>query len=61
MPQYRLYFLDALGHIKRRVELDCRDDCEAIAHTNKHPIGDGIDLWCGPRRVKMFKPHAPHA
>ena len=57
MPQYRLYFLDAAGHINRRVELDCRDDDEAIERANKHEIGYGMELWRGARRVKVFKPH----
>jgi hypothetical protein len=56
MPQYRLYFLDADGQLKRPVELDCHDDNEALEHANKYQIGDGMDLWCGPRRVKVFKP-----
>jgi hypothetical protein len=54
MPSYRLYFLDAEGHIKRRVELDCCDDDEAIEQASKHDIGHGMELWNGPRRVKGF-------
>jgi hypothetical protein len=55
MPSYRLYFLDADGHIRRRLELDCRCDDEAIEQASKHDIGRGMELWCGARRVKMFK------
>ena len=55
MPNYRLYFLDAAGHIKRRIELDCRDDGEAIEQSSKHDVGAGLELWCGERRVKVFK------
>ena len=56
MPQYRLYILDADGHIKRRIDLDCRDDGEAIERAIEHEIGTGMDLWCDARRVRMFSP-----
>ena len=55
MSSYRLYFLDAEGHIKRRMELDCRDDDEAIEQASKHDLGSGMELWNGSRRVKVFK------
>ena len=55
MPHYRLYFFSADGHIKRRVDLDCRDDEEAIGEAAKHEVGDGIELWCDTRRVKRFE------
>jgi len=55
MPSYRLYFLDAEGHIRRRLDLECRDDDEAIEQASAHDIGRGIELWCGARRVKKFK------
>ena len=55
MPHYRLYFLDAKGHLNDGLDLDCRDDNEAIAHAKTHEVGYGIDLWHGPRRVTVLR------
>ena len=53
MPHYRLYFLDASRHIKRAVDLDCRDDGAALEQVRKYGVGSAIELWCGSRRVEL--------
>ena len=55
MPHYRLYFLDAKGYLRDGLDLDCRDDDEAIAQAKSHDVGYGIDLWHGPRRVTVLR------
>ena len=55
MPSYRLYFLDANGHVRRRVDIECRDDDEAIEEARNRHVDHDIDLWCDSRRVKVLK------
>ena len=54
MPDYRLYFFDANRHIRKRLDVECRDDDEAIERASTYDIGHGIELWCGSRRVRIF-------
>jgi hypothetical protein len=55
MAHYRLYFFDAKGHITRGLELECRDDDEAIKRASEHDIGSAMELWRGAHRVKRFE------
>jgi hypothetical protein len=54
MPGYRLYFLDEMGRVRRRQDLECTDDKEAVAvaRAMKHPYGK--ELWSGTRPVETF-------
>ena len=56
MTHYRLYFFDARDHISRALDIECRDDGEAIAHVGEHPHPFAIELWQGARRIERFEP-----
>lgn len=54
MTDYRLYFLDETGHIREALELDCRDDDEAITLAEARREGGPIELWQRSRVVRRF-------
>ena len=54
MAYYRLYFLNALGHIHRAVDWECADDAAALDIANGHLDGRACELWRGDRRVAVF-------
>jgi hypothetical protein len=55
VPDYRLYFLDARGHIRRIVAFDCDSDEQAIQLvTDKHGARPKMELWTYRRKVKIF-------
>lgn len=56
MTHYRLYFFDARDHISRAVDIECRDDDEAIANVREHAHPFAIELWQGARRIDRFEP-----
>ena len=51
LADYRIYFQDEQGHFTRAVELDCADDAEAIAATEKVADGKAVELWQLARKV----------
>ena len=51
MAEYRLYFLNEAGSIRAAVDLECKDDGEAIRHAETHRDGRAKELWRGPRKV----------
>ncbi len=55
LADYRLYFLDPQNHIRRRVDLECRDDGHAIEMVADHAPHGGVELWQGARLVKRFE------
>lgn len=55
MVDYRLYFMDANNHIRRRVDLDCRDDAHAIEVVGEHAPHGRVELWQRDRLVKRFE------
>lgn len=55
MSDYRLYFLNAEGHIRHAVEFQCADDEAAKAQIQKHADGRDMELWCAPRRVTIYE------
>jgi len=55
MPDYRLYFLAPDGKISHAVELQCRDDKDAIQLAEAHIDGRPMELWSLKRRVKEFE------
>ena len=56
LPDYRLYFLDKNDHIRRRIDLDCRDDAHATEVAAEHMDGNARELWDGARLVRRFEP-----
>jgi len=55
LSDYRLYFLNAEGHIRHAVEFHCADDEAAQALVQKHADGRAMELWCGARRVMKYE------
>ena len=56
MSEYKLYFLDDAGHIARAMDLECRDDRDAIAAAHAHPGEHGAELWQSARKVGDVAP-----
>ena len=60
MADYRLYFLDSAGHIRKAVELECADEQEALAlaeeHRRKRGHAHGMELWQLTRLIHRFPP-----
>jgi hypothetical protein len=56
MCEYRLYFLDAGGHIHRALELECGGDEEAVAFARARADGMRLELWQRDRIVARLSP-----
>ncbi len=55
MPDYRLYFFDAKGHVRHALNLpDCKDDAHAVAVVTESVSEPSMELWQGDRLVKAF-------
>jgi hypothetical protein len=54
MPDYRLYFLDEHRHVRRRLDMECRDDAHAVAVVTEH-LDEPMELWSGARLVRAFE------
>lgn len=52
---YKLYFLNRLGHINFRHDLEADNDEHAIELSRAASDGRAMELWTGERRVKIFK------
>ncbi len=52
---YYLYFFDIHNHVRRRLDLECRDDDHAIEAVNEHRHTMAMELWQGARMVKRFE------
>ncbi len=52
---YQLYLISADGELRKRVELDCRDDAHAIAAVEESISDQAMELWQGERLVKRFE------
>jgi len=61
MPEYRLYLLDERRHVRRRLDLDCRDDAHALAVISEHLPDEAMELWEGARMVRAFEPQSRRA
>jgi len=59
MQDYRLYFLDAKGHIHNVVLLECDDDEAAVAAAARHRDGRKMELWRRDRLVQRFGAATP--
>ncbi len=51
---YRLYFLDTEGHVRRRIDLECEDDEAAVEVAETHADGMAMELWRRERVVRKF-------
>lgn len=54
MDGYRLYFLDAQGHIQNAAEFECSDDAEALICAEDQRDSRPMELWSGARVVAKF-------
>jgi hypothetical protein len=54
MARYRLYLLQADGHISRGVDLNCETDEQALAVAMREPHPLGRELWDGARLIAMI-------
>lgn len=54
MPEYRLYTINDLGHVRGRFVLHCRSEADALAMVEKHRWGGEMELWQGDRLVQAF-------
>jgi hypothetical protein len=52
--QYRLYFLDGVGHITRAHEFFAKDDATAIKISAAWREGRRMELWQRDRLVKLW-------
>jgi hypothetical protein len=60
MEQYRVYVLDAEGHVQDAPEvIECPDDGAAIETARQLLDGHVIELWNGSRRVISLAPTRP--
>lgn len=54
MPEYKLYDVDANGHIRRRTDLEARDDDHAEELALAVWKGEAMELWQAARLVRKF-------
>ena len=53
---YRLFFLDAVGHISRGIDIKFHNDSDAIAYAKTVGSPHGMELWQARRMVREFLP-----
>ena len=53
--QYRLYFLDGLGHITKSHEFFADDDAAAIKIAESWREGRAMELWSRDRQIRAWK------
>ena len=51
MPDYKLYRMGDDGHIKARVDIEARDDLDALEQAQKICGPDEIEVWEGARFI----------
>lgn len=54
MPHYRLYFLNGRSQILKAMDLECRDDEEALTTIAEHRRKHHLELWQGRRLIGRF-------
>jgi hypothetical protein len=58
VTDYRVYFIDAEGHIRLALDIECDDDDEAMRIVKEHASIDRRELWRRDRLVGRFDPSA---
>ena len=59
---YRLYFLDPAGQVVSATDLAFETDADALIGAEHAGAGhERLELWQGPRRLKIWKPEEPQA
>lgn len=53
---YRFFFLDPAGHVRRRLELECDNDDDALNRARELNHAHGIEVWSGARKVGVTDP-----
>jgi hypothetical protein len=56
MPHYRVYFLGGGNRINEAIDLDCKNDDEAIEKATGVRYTHAIEVWQGTRLVKRIDP-----
>ena len=54
MNHYRLYIIGSHGRIAKAIDLHYPDDDVAERAANRQPHSNGMELWSGPRKVRVF-------
>ena len=52
MAYYRFYFLDHQEHIRRALDVQCKDDVDAIEQAIQRLDGRALEIWQGERPVR---------
>jgi hypothetical protein len=58
LSEYRLYMINAFGHVRSRFVLRCNSDVEAIALVERHRGDQQMELWQDERLVCAFAAEA---
>lgn len=56
MSFYQLHFLDAVGHVERRMAVEFEGDAPACAYAAGLAAPQGVELWQGHTQVAAFPP-----
>ena len=57
MGLYRIYVLDALGHIAAPANIvECDSDQEATHHAQRYLDGKPIEVWLNAKRIARIAP-----
>jgi len=51
---YRLYFLDARGRVRDRVDFECEDDGHALRAAEQQADGRAMELWHRAVLIREF-------
>jgi hypothetical protein len=54
MPEYRIDFIGALGHLFRSIRIDCTDDRGAVESAKQFIDGHDLELWQLDRQIARF-------
>jgi hypothetical protein len=57
--QYRLYFLNDLGHITKSHEFFATDDTDAVRISEGWREGRSMELWTHDRKVRAWSSQTP--
>jgi hypothetical protein len=56
MPTYRMYRIDAAGHIPEPSKtIECDDEDHAVEQARQYVDGLAVELWEGARLIRRFE------